>query len=221
METAKAGADSTGLAAFSELNQNQVEALAVALGLDRSASREQVDTALALVSTLATREYVMWLLGIKRYESVSAMERDRLVTLFGKVWRRMPTVQELVEDLGYSEGRAVAALSRMRFGAARTMRAWQLRDLAVEIATLRASKPTKPNEFQPLTLPDRLHKQLWPLLVELTEEKPDDISSQVVPEKAAQRGWKWNLLSKEWAAFEEWLKAPAKRELDSTGQAQP
>jgi hypothetical protein len=77
----------------------------------------------------ATTEYVEWLIGRKRFTSMSELDTDRILHLFLDVREQVPTVETLVSEIGLSAGRATSLLSRLRYGEAR-----QLRKLAIKQA---------------------------------------------------------------------------------------
>ena len=106
------------------------KAILSALGLDVQNQKRTTADAVTRLRDVAFREFVAWLTGARRYESISTMERDRLIAVFCDMRSSPPSIAALVDDLHYPEGRAVAMLSRMRFGNAKRLDALRARDLA-------------------------------------------------------------------------------------------
>jgi hypothetical protein len=97
-----------------------MERLAAALGttVDDEAFTQRV----ARLEQIALDEYVDWILSVRRFETPAALDRHRILELFGTVRQQAPTVESLANDLDISESRATSLLSRMRYGDARLIR---------------------------------------------------------------------------------------------------
>jgi hypothetical protein len=97
-----------------------MQRLAAGLGteVDSEAFAERVE----LLEQIALDEYVEWILSLRRFETSAALDRHRILELFGKVRQQAPTVESLADDLDISESRATSLLSRMRYGDARLIR---------------------------------------------------------------------------------------------------
>jgi hypothetical protein len=104
------------------LSQAEERRLAIALGVSPD-DQSAVDDAKKELANLAYDEFVDWILGRRRFESVSALDRHRVLSLFALIRKEAPTVEALANELEISESRAVSMLARMRYGDARTIRA--------------------------------------------------------------------------------------------------
>lgn len=105
-----------------DLTPAETRRLAIALGTspDDAAAFEQAKNSLR---DAAFDELVDWVLGRRRFDSISALDRHRVLTLFSSIRGEAPTVAALANELEISESRAVSMLSRMRYGSARVIRA--------------------------------------------------------------------------------------------------
>jgi len=103
-----------------DLTPDERRRLAAALGTTSDAA--DYESRLELFKELAMRELVDWAISRRRFESVSAIDVHRILTLFGEIRDEAPTVEALANELSISESRAVALLSRMRYGEARLIR---------------------------------------------------------------------------------------------------
>lgn len=96
---------------------------------------------------MAFAEIVDWALSRRRFESVSALDMHRILGLFGDIRDEAPTVELLANDLSISESRAVALVSRMRYGDARRIRRLTYvaarRDLDAQLASAAAKSGRK------------------------------------------------------------------------------
>jgi hypothetical protein len=119
---------------MSELSESEERRLAIALGAAPD-DETAVEKAKKELESLAYDEFVDWILGRRRFESVSALDRHRILNIFGRVRGQAPTVEVLANELDISESRAVSMLSRMRYGDARTIRALTYKAAAEEVAT--------------------------------------------------------------------------------------
>jgi hypothetical protein len=94
--------------------------LAEALGCE--VDTETFEERVGLLEQLALDEMVNWVLGRQRFETISALDRHRILEIFARVRRQAPTVEALANELAISESRATSMLSRMRYGEARLIR---------------------------------------------------------------------------------------------------
>jgi hypothetical protein len=103
-----------------DLTADEQRLLAAALGTtpDTKAFRDR----LRQLEAIALRELIDWAIARRRFASVSAIDMHRLLAIFGEIRQEAPTVELLANDLSISESRAVALLSRMRYGDARLIR---------------------------------------------------------------------------------------------------
>lgn len=103
-----------------ELTAGEQRRLAAALGTTPDA--EAFASRLERLTEIALRELVDWAIARRRFESVSAIDMHRILALFGEIREEAPTVELLANQLNISESRAVALLSRMRYGEMRLIR---------------------------------------------------------------------------------------------------
>lgn len=82
---------------------------------------------------VAFDEIISWLLGKRRFDGISALDQHRVLHLFATITGEAPSVEEIVNALGIPEARAVAMLSRLRYGEARLLRALVYKSAAREI----------------------------------------------------------------------------------------
>lgn len=120
-----------------DLTPDERRRLAAALGTTSDAA--DYESRLELFKELAMRELVDWAISRRRFESVSAIDVHRILALFGEIREEAPTVAALANELSISESRAVALLSRMRYGDARLIRRLTYvaagRDLQTQLAS--------------------------------------------------------------------------------------
>ena len=120
-----------------DLTPDERRRLAAALGTTSDAA--DYESRLELFKELAMRELVDWAISRRRFESVSAIDVHRILALFGEIRDEAPTVEALANELSISESRAVALLSRMRYGDARLIRRLTYvaagRDLQAQLAS--------------------------------------------------------------------------------------
>ncbi len=120
-----------------DLTPDERRRLAAALGTTSDAA--DYESRLELFKELAMRELVDWAISRRRFESVSAIDVHRILALFGEIREEAPTVEALANELSISESRAVALLSRMRYGDARLIRRLTYvaagRDLQAQLAS--------------------------------------------------------------------------------------
>ena len=115
-----------------ELSESEKRRLAVALGT----SADDPDAFAAAEEKLreaAYDELVDWILGRRRFDSSSALDRHRVLVLFARIRQEAPTVEALANELDISESRAVSMLSRMRYGDARLIRGLTYRAAVTEL----------------------------------------------------------------------------------------
>jgi hypothetical protein len=112
------------------LSENEKRRLALALGTTLDG---EFEARLEQLKEVALDELVDWILARRRFDSISAIDRHRVLQIFGAIRKEAPTVQALVEQIGISESRAVSLLSRLRYGEARTVRALMITGALREI----------------------------------------------------------------------------------------
>jgi hypothetical protein len=111
--------------ALDALGLSKAEKQRLARALGAVPGNEDAAKRVEQLAKLALRELVDWILARTRYESISALERHRVLQIFGQIRGEAPTVESLSNELDISESRAVSFLSRMKFGAARLIRGLQ------------------------------------------------------------------------------------------------
>lgn len=99
-----------------------------------AASGTNLETRLQTLRDHALGEYVDWLTGRRRFNSVSELETFRILHLFLDIRQEVPTVDFLVGDIGMSAGRAQSLLGRLRYGEARQLRALAVVQAARELS---------------------------------------------------------------------------------------
>lgn len=102
------------------LRDQELTSLEVALGAKQDES--DFTSRLETLADLALREYVEWLVGRRRFNSIPESDGHRVRAIFLELRREPPTVEQLVDGFGLSESRATSLLSRMRYGEARRLR---------------------------------------------------------------------------------------------------
>jgi hypothetical protein len=185
--------------------------LARVLGLDER-RKDDADEALAEFQRACIQEVVDWIVGRRRPESLAALERARLIEIF-KIRRSAPSAQFLGDELGFTEARATATLSRLKYGAARLIRGYRLRELAEAVAS--AGGATKAGEER--LFQTAVSRELYGLAQRMTAEgkKLDD---DIKIERAAQYGLKWRLKATDWTKFGNWLKETGDAEIERAAE---
>ncbi len=191
--------------------ESDSEALAVlqALGLSPHPTTKNSTTpeeATAAFRKVAVREFVKWIAGSRRYESISAVERDRVTAVFAEVRGAMPSVRALVDDLSLPEGRAIAMLGRMRYGEANRFEAMRYATLTALVNKgLKVPRPTV-SVAEPVVFAAANSRELFDAL-SLMELDPaaERITDDVNPKRMAQHGYEWTMKSDDWDKFVRWL----------------
>lgn len=124
-----------------ELSHYERALLEHALG----ASSTTLDARLQILRDQALGEYVNWLTGRRRFNSVSELETFRILHLFLDIRGEVPTVDVLVGDIGMSAGRAQSLLNRLRYGEARKLRALAVDQAARALSEQLASAEVNSN----------------------------------------------------------------------------
>lgn len=113
------------------LGLEHLERLKAALG--SPSTEEEFARRLLQIGDAALKEYVEWMLAIRRFSSSSQLDAARVLEIFAHVRVEPPTVESLATELAIPESRAMALLSRMRYGDARMLRSLAFRAAAVKI----------------------------------------------------------------------------------------
>lgn len=102
------------------LRPDEEAALEIALGAQKDSDEfaERLET----LSTIALREYIEWIVGRRRFNSVPESDGSRIRSIFLELRKEPPTAEQLVDGFGLSEPRATSLLSRLRYGEARKLR---------------------------------------------------------------------------------------------------
>jgi hypothetical protein len=123
------------------LKEDEERRLAAVLGTEPST--EDFRARLEQLEGLALRELIDWAISRRRFESVSAIDMHRILAIFGEIREEAPTVELLANQLSISESRAVALLSRMRYGDARLIRRLTYLAARSDLDAQLASAPSK------------------------------------------------------------------------------
>jgi hypothetical protein len=107
---------------MAELSLGDPDKARLAAALGTTVEAAEFTERLTLLEQLALDEYVDWILSRHRFETTAALDRHRILELFGRIRREAPTIESLANDLDISEARATSLLSRMRYGDARQIR---------------------------------------------------------------------------------------------------
>jgi hypothetical protein len=126
---------------------------------------------------LALREYLLWITGRRRFNSIPESDGTRVRSIFLELRGEPPTVEQLVDGFGFSEPRATSLLSRLRYGDARKLRVLAY---AAAAKTIEASQASASEEDGRKTL--YLPRDVW----DIANEASWHIMSQ--PEKQAKAG---------------------------------
>jgi len=116
-----------------DLNENEQAILARALGTEKDS--DDFESRLSELVGLAFQELTEWILGHQRFNSVTELDKNRILKLFLDVRKEPPTVESLVNEFGIPEGRAANMLARMRYGEARRLRTLTYEATSKKIAT--------------------------------------------------------------------------------------
>jgi hypothetical protein len=113
--------DELAVSFTADVDEAQQRELATVLGLndiDDSRYPERVTN----VAKAAFEEIVAWATARDRPSVTSEIERRRVLRLFAEIRREPVTVEALVDELAFTEGRARTMVSRMRYSDARMLR---------------------------------------------------------------------------------------------------
>ena len=92
--------------------------LATALG---ATTNDETVKRLSTLQELALREWVEWILSIKRFATISELDGARVLALFLTIRAEYPTIDQLVDELGIPSSRAVSLLGRLKYGEGRAL----------------------------------------------------------------------------------------------------
>ncbi len=128
----------------------------------------------AKLGNLAMAELVGWIVGRRRFNSVSESDTSRVLEIFLDIRNEPPTLDKLVDDLGIPESRARSMLGRMRYGEARALRQLQYRH-ALDRVQSDLGQTTEQNT----------RKQLW---LDKTVADCVDEAANAIMQDTAKRG---------------------------------
>jgi hypothetical protein len=117
------------------LNLTDLEKRRLAIALGTLPDADDFAERIEALKEVAFEELVDWILERRRFDSVSAIDRARVLQVFGVIRKEAPTVETLANELGISESRAVSLLSRLRYGDARTVRYLTMTAAVHDLAT--------------------------------------------------------------------------------------
>jgi hypothetical protein len=201
------------------LDDDQKQRLAAALGT--TAEDEAFAQRLATLEQIALDEYVDWILSIRRFETPAALDRHRILELFGRVRREAPTVERLANDLDISESRATSLLSRMRYGDARLIRHLTyeaaLAELERQLASVTASNNRK--DIWVTAETGRVVSEANTAIMLDYEGRGENgafAGAELASRPAATRtGQEWVASERMWGFIVEWIRAAANRLQDA------
>lgn len=173
-----------------------------------SASPEELDERLRALCRIALQEHVDWLTGRRRYGSVGEIDRHRLVKLFLDIRDQPVTVQSLVDELGFPEGRAISMASRMRYGSARALRRLVRKEALDEIQTRIAalSDQEKKGKTYALFLTKESHTCAREAAAAIVSAKGAGEGDKILPEGSADRfGGRLETSPAMWQLITTWL----------------
>jgi hypothetical protein len=105
-----------------ELRVTEQERRRIAVALGTTVDSEDFDDRVRELEQVALDELVDWILSRRRFESAAALDRHRVLAIYGAIRHQAPSVESLANDLDISESRAMSLVSRMRYGDARMIR---------------------------------------------------------------------------------------------------
>jgi hypothetical protein len=204
---------------FPDLNDQQVEALTSALGLRSTEDQDLVKRQAEAFRNEAVLEWIRWI-GGRRLASSSDLDRERVLTLYGRIRRDSPTVQKLADELGFSETRARTMVSRMRYGSAHVLQELRLTDLAgfLKQHLLVGADPT-------LAVSIPMSYERSADIKKLLAIRADEVAGTNAPEVSytdpTRNNYRdaWEFTGTEWSAIVSWLDARAAKEGRLAGNA--
>ncbi len=78
-------------------------------------------------------ELADWILGRKRFGTITESDMNRVLKIFLEIRQDAPTLQSLTEDFGIPETRGRSMLSRMNYGEARVMKMMSYKHTAAKL----------------------------------------------------------------------------------------
>lgn len=98
------------------LSTEEKKALGRTLGID-----EPTDEKLEKLAQIALTEYVEWLIGKRRLNTISEIDAYRTFQLFSEIREEPISVESIANDLSFSPGKAISIVSRLRYGEGRAL----------------------------------------------------------------------------------------------------
>jgi DNA-binding transcriptional regulator YhcF (GntR family) len=95
----------------------------LARALSCSESDAVFEDRLRMLAILGLAELADWIIGRKRFDTVSESDISRVLKIFLEIRQEAPSLESLANDFGISEARGHSMLSRMNYGEARRMKA--------------------------------------------------------------------------------------------------
>ncbi len=114
--------------------QSDIKALARALNV--ADCGPAFEAALSELAIVALHEMCEWILARKRFSTIAEMDANRIMRIFLDIRRDMPDVEKVADQFAIPEARATSMLTRMRYGAARRLRAARYQACSGEIENL-------------------------------------------------------------------------------------
>lgn len=146
-------------AGFDLDDDQNLDVLSQILGCDKA---DSVFTAgLSELVVLALAEWLQWATAQQRFNSLSELDTSRVLSLFLRVRKAAPTVEQLVEDLAIPQGRATSMIGRMKYGQARELLKLSFAAAARDVEK-RVNEATENQKRKSITVSrevlDRLHE---------------------------------------------------------------
>ena len=197
-----------------ELTADEERRLAAALGTTPNA--DTFSGRVQQLQAFALRELIDWAIARRRFESVSAIDVHRILTIFGEIREEAPTVELLANQLSISESRAVALLSRMRYGDARLIRRLTYlaarRDLDVQLASAAAMAGRKVVWVKSDTgrIVDEANTAIMIDQVGRADGGQHEGAEKAERTDSTRTGQSWTASEKMWGFILAWIEAQAK-----------
>lgn len=122
----------------------------LARALSCSESDAVFEERLRMLAILGLTELADWIIGRKRFNTVSESDISRVLKIFLEIRQDTPSLESLANHFGISESRGRSMFSRMNYGEARSMKAKVYESTAKLLNEL--PKNEKSNEPQALTV---------------------------------------------------------------------
>ncbi|MFF7124233.1 hypothetical protein [Streptomyces sp. NPDC008240] len=99
-----------------DLSADEKKALGRALGID-----EPTEEKIEKLTQIALTEYIEWLIGKRRLNTISEIDAYRTFRLFSGIREEPISIESIANDLSFSPGKAISIVSRLRYGEGRAL----------------------------------------------------------------------------------------------------